>query len=277
MSIKLKTKKIFETLKILVKKPKYLTKGAYAATFDEKKDYVIKKYSLNKGLPTIDLLTLFPNFKESVDPYSYLSQTSDPIDLALLKSFAKKFKKCNYLEIGTWRGESVANIASVADKCVSVSLPDKELMDRGMSESYVKLHRFFSKNLKNINHIQHNSLTFDFSKLNMKFDLIFVDGGHGHEVAKSDTKNAFNLINDKGSIIVWHDCVKLFDKDPNWPVLAGILDGAPKEKRKNIYHISNTLCAAYIPENIKSRFLDFPQKPNKKFKVTIEAHKLKRE
>ena len=49
-----------------------------------KKSYVSQKYGLQKGLPVIDLLDMFPNFSETVVPYSFLEGTSLPIDLAVL-------------------------------------------------------------------------------------------------------------------------------------------------------------------------------------------------
>src|SRR5438552_3056351 len=86
------------------------------------KDRVDRNYDLGLGLNTIDLLDLFPDFEEEVAPYTYLEGGSTAIDLALLKALAKTFQQCCYFEIGAWRGESVANVASVAKECISLSL-----------------------------------------------------------------------------------------------------------------------------------------------------------
>jgi hypothetical protein len=70
---------------------------------------------------------------------------------------------------------------------------------------FEKTHRFFSEGIPNIRYIEHNSRTYDFSKLGERFDLIFVDGDHTCEGVRSDTANVFNLLRDENSVIVWHD------------------------------------------------------------------------
>lgn len=141
------------------------------------KYYVIKKYGFEGGLPSIDMLDILPNFKEEIKPFSFLGGGSSPLELAFLKSLARRYKNCRYLEIGTWRGESIANVSSVAEECVSISLSDKELLELGVNQNHIKNQRFFSKKLPNVKHFEHDSLTFDFKTIG-KFDLIFVDGNH---------------------------------------------------------------------------------------------------
>jgi predicted O-methyltransferase YrrM len=267
----IRIKKSLEILKILVKNPKYLFRGWYSDVLEKaKKEDVIKRYDLPNGIPTIDLLDLVPKFKETVSPYSYLTETSPPMDIAFLKAMARKYKNCQYLEIGAWRGESLANVAEVAKDCVSVSLSDEELRQWGHPEKYIKLQRFYSRGLKNVLHINHNSLTFDYSTLNKKFDMIFVDGDHRYNSVKIDTQNVFKLLKDENSVIIWHDCGP-DTEDIKWSVLAGILDGCPPEKRKNIYRVSNTMCAIYTSKRVKNEILGFPQTPNKNFKIQIVA------
>lgn len=259
---------------MLVRDPRYLVKvldkGLVKVLDEEKKDYVTKKYGYKYGLPTIDLLDLFPNFEETVEPYSFLEGTSGSIDLALLKALARKYNHCRYLEIGTWRGESVANVASIADECVSIDFSDDEMRKRGFSSKIIKIQRFFSRDLKNVTHIGHDSHSFDFSVFSEKFDLIFIDGEHSYEGVKIDTQNAFTLLRNSNSIIVWHDYGWTPER-VSWPVLAGILDGCPEEKRNNLYHVSNTICAIYTNGKFKTRFVTFPQIPNKSFTVKLSV------
>ncbi|MEK6849970.1 MAG: class I SAM-dependent methyltransferase [Nanoarchaeota archaeon] len=270
----IRIKKSLEIFKILLKNPTYLLRGWYSDVLEQaKQEDVIKRYGLTNGLPTVDLIDLVPHFKEIVDPYSYLTETSPPMDIAFLMSLARQYKNCKYLEIGTWRGESLANVSKVAKECVSISLSDEELRKWGHPEKYIKLQRFYSKGLKNVLHINHNSLTFDYSKLNKKFDLIFVDGDHRYTSVKIDTQNVFRLLKDENSVIVWHDC-GADTEGVKWSVLAGILDGCPPEKRKNLYRVSNTMCAIYMTKKIKHEFLTFPQTPNKNFKIKINSRKL---
>ena len=90
---------------------------------------------------------------------------------------------------------------------------------------------------------------------------------------KKDTETAFRLLRDDNSIIVWHD----YALDPEtirWDVMAAILDGTPADKRDHIYHISNTLCAVYLPENLPTKKLVPYEKPDKYFKIDIQSVKL---
>ena len=68
----------------------------------------------------------------------------------------------DYFEIGTWRGESVANIADVVANCITFNLPDEELKQLGFSEDYINMHRFFSKDIKNVQHLFGNSHKYNF-------------------------------------------------------------------------------------------------------------------
>jgi hypothetical protein len=128
--------------------------------------------------------------------------------------------------------------------------------------------------MKDLKTIKHNSQTYDFDQLNKKFDLIFIDGDHSYEGVLTDTINSFKIRKDKSSIIVWHDYGNSPEKVRH-SVLAAILDGVPREFHKNLYHVSNTLCAVYI-ENRKfdTSFTKFPTYPNKVFSIRVSAEKI---
>lgn len=236
------------------------------------KRYVTVKKGFKKGLPTLDLLDILPNFNESIRDYTYMDGTSRVTDIAVLKAIAKQFQNCQYLEIGSFRGESLVNVADVAAECVSISLSDKEMFELGLDEN-VKLQRFFSKDLKNVQHIQHNSLTYDFSQLNKKFDLIFIDGDHSYKAVKKDTENAFKLLKNENSIIVWHDYGRSYNLE-NWNTIAAMIDGAPNDKRNKIYHISNTICSIFTNQKVNTSFIIPTDLPNKTFNVSISAKKI---
>jgi hypothetical protein len=268
-------KLLFPFLRLCFTNTSELLKNIYQFTVvTRSKNLVIRKYNLPKGLPTIDLLELFPNLDETVENYTFLEGTSRITDIVILKLLAKRFEKTRYLEFGTWRGESISNVATVAEECYSVSFSEKEMRDFGFEESAIKVGSFFSKNIPNVKHIAHNSQTYDFSKLEKQFDLVFVDADHKYEGVKIDTASAFKLLKNERSILVWHDIGKGLEELNNWEVLAGILDGAPDdEHRKNIYRISNSLCAIYINEKYKS---SYPEHfvPTKTFSVHLKAQKI---
>jgi predicted O-methyltransferase YrrM len=233
---------------------------------------VVKEHGFGNGLPVVDILDLIPGFEETVEPFGFLDGGSLPIDIALLKGLARQRPNAHYLEIGTWRGESVANVAAVAEHCVTINLPDSEMQRIGLDKEYIELHRHFSQRLPNVTHLQHDSRTLDFNTLNEKFDVIFIDGDHHYESVRSDTANSFKALRNERSVIVWHD----YGHDPasvRWDVLRGILDGTPADKRKNLYRVSNTLCAIYIPYPIKSAPQARHQVPAKHFRIDIKAVK----
>ena len=260
-------------IKALFTKPSVILKALYHGMVPyDRKNHVIRKYGLHNGIKEIDILDLFPDFNETIEPFSHLYGTSLPIDLAILKLFAKRFNECTYIEIGSWRGESLANLSPVCRKCTSISLSDDEMRKIGLSEDVIKMQRFYSKNLSNVEHLTGDSTKFDFSKIG-KFDLIFVDGDHRYEAVKSDTANAWNLRKNEQSIIVWHDYTEQYEHI-NWEVLAGNLDGSPADMHGQIYHISNSLCAVYLPFAIASYDQKYPAYPNKSFSVSISGKKV---
>jgi hypothetical protein len=263
-------KKLIKIIKIIIKNPKVL--GYVYVHDDPTKKYIVKKYGLKNGLITIDFLDILPDFKETITHYTALSHGSMISDYSLLKGLARKFKECRYLEIGTWFGESLVNIASIANECVSISLSDEELQQIGETQEEISVQRMFSKNLSNVKHIKHNSQTFDFSTIG-KFDLIFIDGDHSYEGVKKDTENAFKSLKNENSIIVWHDYSNLTGNTIKWREFSGILDGCPEEKIKNLYHVSNTMCAIYINKKIIGKEIP-SQIPNKTFTIKVSVEKI---
>ena len=235
---------------------------------DSSKRRVIKKFGLKNGLPKIDIANLTNKVEHTINPYTFLEGGSLPTDYLLLKILCEKFDECSYFEIGTWRGESAANVSEIAKEVVTFNLSEQQLRESNCDEQYIKLHGFFSKGNKKIKHIEGDSLKYDFSTLKKKFDVIFIDGDHHIDSVKKDSKTCFSLRKNKKSIIVWHD-YGTSTETTRWEVLEGILEGIPKEEHKNLYAVSNTLCAIYYPYAVKSFFPKYPQTPDKIFSINI--------
>jgi len=234
---------------------------------------VVAEFDIDR-LPTVDILDLVPNLDETIESYSFLSGTSFITDLILLKSMAKKFPDCEYLEIGSWRGESLVNLNAVTEKCTSLTLSAAEMKSFGLSDDFIKVHGIFSDHIKSITKIEHNSHTYDFNQLAKKFDLVFIDGDHSYEGILNDTTKVLPLLKNKSSIIVWHD-YSFNTEDVRYSTLKAILDGIPKNKHKNLYHVSNTLCSIYIEDlNHTTYRTQFPSYPNKKFSLQVTAERL---
>ncbi len=201
------------------------------------------------NLPVISFAGLFGSFSDTLDPFLFLDGGSLPTDLALLKGLAGKFEHCSYFEIGTWRGESVANVSKVATECYTMDLPDEEKRSIGMSEEYISQHAILSKDLPNVVHLKANSLSYDFAGLNRKFDLIFIDGDHHYESVLNDTRKAIAHLMHEKSILVWHDYAYNPEK-VRYEVFAAILEGCGSKMAANLRQVANTLCAVYIPGKI---------------------------
>ncbi len=261
-----KIDKLFKGIKALLQQPSLIN-----LVIDDNKNWrkhVDQKYGLKDGLPVVELETLVPGFSVNIPVFAFLDGGSLPTDIALLMKLSGQFEACSYFEIGTWRGESVVNVAEVAGDCFTLNLSDDEMRSIGQNEDYIALTGFFSKNRKNITHLRGNSYTFDFDRLNRKFDLIFIDGDHHYESVKNDTQKVFESLVHENSVVVWHD----YANNPEtvrFEVLAGILDGLPSHLHQNLYHAGNTLSAVYTKANLKSHPLQNPSRPEHYFEVEI--------
>lgn len=262
-------------LKVLLQNPlAVVMEGIRVRQQEYYRKQTISAYNIEQ-LKTIDLLDLFPNLNEDINTYSFLAGTSLITDLILLKPLARRFENCAYLEIGSWRGESLVNIFDVTSDCTSLTLSKAEMKALNFSDEFIKVHGVFSDHIETITKIEHNSHNYDFNQLNKSFDLIFVDGDHSYEGVLNDSRKVFPLRKNEKSVIVWHD-YGLNTENVRHSTLKGILDGIPKNKHKNLYHISNTMCAAYIEDiNIPTIHTSFPSYPNKRFSLKIVAERLK--
>ena len=232
------------------------------------KPLIAKKSAFSDGFPVIQPADWPGDFNETIDPFAFLDGGSLPTDLALLKKIARRFPDCKYFEIGTWRGESVANVAAVAGTCVTLNLSKNEMKEMGLNQRYIDLHGFYSNKIPNVTHLEGNTLSFDFQSLNQKFDLIFIDGDHHFEMVKNDTQKVFKHLVHEQSIVVWHD----YARNPEtirYEVLAGILEGCPESVHRHLFHVAHTLCAVYIPGMTGGAKLDPPVRPDGKFKMKL--------
>jgi predicted O-methyltransferase YrrM len=233
---------------------------------------VADEFGFPDGLPVMQAETIFGDFTETVEPFAFLDGGSLPTDLALLKKLAGKFPGCSYFEIGTWRGESVANVAAVAKECFTLNLSAEEMLALGLSQDYIDLHGFYSKGLPNVRHLEGNSFSFDFGGLNKKFDLVFIDGDHHFEMVRNDSSSVFNHLVHKDSIVAWHD----YARNPEtvrYEILYGILCGIPSAFHKHLFHIANTLIAVYLPGVTGGKFLKTPVQPAGHFRLDIKFKK----
>jgi predicted O-methyltransferase YrrM len=258
-----KIRKSLRALYLIVRKPYLLN-----LILDENDgwlQHIRNNHPTFNQFPEITLTDLFGPMDETIHPFMFLDGGSLPTDLALLKGLARQNENCTYFEIGTWRGESVANVSPDARECYTMDLPDNEKRSFGMNEDYIGQYAILSKDLPNVIHIKANSLSYDFSALGKKFDLVFIDGDHHYKGVLNDTQKAIAHLVHENSVIVWHDYAYNPERVRN-EVFAAILDGLPPVFRRNVFHVANTMCAVYLPKGIKTS-----GKPVPLFEVNIKS------
>jgi predicted O-methyltransferase YrrM len=227
------------------------------------------RYGLTShGLPAVALTAFLPPSGEIVQPFAFREGGSLPTDLALLRVLARSVAGCRYFEIGTWRGESAANVAQVAESVYTLNLSAAEMQTMGLPARYVEQHGFFSKDLPNVQHLYGNSATFDLAGLGQPFDLIFIDGDHHYEAVRTDTRRVFEHLIHPRTLVVWHDAARQ-PGQPRWEVLAGVLAGLPPDAGGHLVQISNTLCAMYSSEPLLTLPPDPLAEPTSAFSVHI--------
>ncbi|MCX6183343.1 MAG: class I SAM-dependent methyltransferase [Bacteroidetes bacterium] len=265
-----KISKLIKGIAALLKQPYLLNLVLESSEYHQK--IIQKKYpEIAQGLPQISFLDITHKKQISVSPFAFLEGGSLSTDLGLLKILAEKKSNTSYFEIGTWRGESVANVAAVAEKCYTLNLSAEEMQRMGLAQRYIDLHGFYSKNLSNVSHLNGHSHSFDFAPYHKKMDLVFIDGDHHYDSVLKDTQTAFSLLKDDNSIIVWHD----YTNGPEtirWEVFRGIWEATPHDKRKHLYKVANTQCAVYYPFSVPSKIAKYPETPAIEFKVDMTFH-----
>ncbi|MEX2597042.1 MAG: class I SAM-dependent methyltransferase [Salibacteraceae bacterium] len=271
--MKEKLKYYFQIFRAILRKPDSLYRVLDHPMEDSNysRSFLLKEYGIER-LPSVEILDIVSDLNEELGCYSFLPGTSMTIDIALLMALARDRKSCQYLEIGSWRGESLANVAQVAKHCYSITLGGDQLLAAGFSSRQVNLHGFYTKSLTNITEIQADSLSYDFRQLPTKFDLIFIDGDHKTSSIASDTRNAFRMLSGQDSVIVWHDYGWDTERVRH-NTLAGILEGCPSHLRGALYHVGQTKCAIYWPKNVNAYVNERFSSPRLNFKVAIKANK----
>lgn len=208
---------------------------------------------LNKR--TIDLGNfLFTSGKQfSCRDLTFIAGGSGVLDYAFLKMVAQVARVKEYLEVGTYIGESINILTDCCEKLYSVTA-DKD--DTYSMKNFCRRYNIpdYSERLaqnEKIVHYYGDSKKFDFSKHASTVDLYFIDGDHSYMGVYNDTKNIFQHKR-KDAIVIWHD-FKMADNKYRVGIVKAVSD-ALGDEFKNVYVTNNNICGIYIPEN---RFDEF--------------------
>jgi predicted O-methyltransferase YrrM len=230
-----------------------------------------QKYTNFVALPQIEIKDLQEKDPATIESF-LLDGSSLITDLQLLVTIAGRKKVNSYFEIGTWRGESVYNVAKEIDDCTTMNLSEKEMKEMGWSPKYAEQHGILSKKNSKILHLDGNTKNFDFGDLNKKYDLIFIDGDHTYDMVLNDTKKVFQHLMHENSIVVWHDYA-FNPQKIRYEVFQAILDGVGKENHEFLYHPKNTMCAVFMKGKLETTKFDEMEVPEKIFSVSLDTKK----
>ncbi len=264
--MKAKINKFLSFIRIILKNPSLINLITDSRFVAEEK--FRSAYPDLTALPQINIKDL--NNQETDTIESFLLDGSSLItDLQLLTTLASKEEINSYFEIGTWRGESVHNVAKFVKESATMNLSAKEMIELGWNKKYALQHGILSKKNPEILHLEGNTKNYDFKSLNKKYDLIFIDGDHSYEMVLNDTKNVFRNLVHENSIIVWHDYAYSPQKI-RYEVFRAILDGVGKENHSYLYHPQNTMCAIFIKDKLKTSVFDEMKIPEKIYEIKLK-------
>jgi hypothetical protein len=224
------------------------------------------------ALPLIRFGALFGSEPFRLSHYTFAPWSTSPIEHALIQGLARRLKPCHFLEIGSLRGELLANLNGLVESSISLSLAKEDMVKRGYPKAVVDTNLLYENEVKNLSVIYADSREYDFSKLPPPpRNLVFIDGDHAYEIVRHDTRNVLNFCA-RESVIVWHDYSLGDHMTVNWPVFAGILDGLPSTAWNRLYHVNNTACAVLLPESWSVRVHEDPFRPETTFSISISEN-----
>lgn len=211
------------------------------------------EWELNKRTIDLGKFLYSSNAQINCKELTFISGGSGILDYAFLKTVAQVVGAKEYLEIGTYIGESINILTDCCEKLYSVTAGVDE--DFSM-RSFCKRYRIpdYSERLASNEKIMHyygDSKKFDFSKHADTVDLYFIDGDHSYVGVYNDTKNVFDN-KKKDAIVIWHDFRNADNRYRVGTVKA--VSDALGEEFKNVYVTNNNMCGIYIP---KHRFDEF--------------------
>jgi Methyltransferase domain len=87
-----------------------------------------------------------------------------------------------------------------------------------------------------------DSNVFNFAPFQGKVNMVYIDGGHDRRTARSDTRNAFSMLDTaRRGCIAWHDY-----RNPEFPDLTEFLDEVSVERE--LQHVEETMTVFFLHE-----------------------------
>jgi hypothetical protein len=180
----------------------------------------------------------------------WLPGSTPPQDLYAILRILRWLKPRRIFEIGTSAGITTAHMALNSEaEIYTLDLPRELASDLNSYSagdlSLLKPRDQIGKAYQPFNHngqvrqLFGDSRLFEFTPYRGSVDLVFVDGCHVFEGVLADSRNAFDLLANRG-VVLWHDFASLRDVTRAVKQLA---------KQWPIYHIEDTCLAMYLRAN----------------------------
>ena len=186
---------------------------------------------------------LLQQHRLSLKELTFIPGGSGVLDYMFLKQIALISKCKEYMEIGTYIGESINIITDCCEKLYSVTLPKESVKSYFINSKNPDYMERLSNN-KKITHYYMDSKLFDYSKHADTIDLYFIDGDHSYMGVYRDTRNIFR-VKKEDAIVIWHD-FKLGQNEYRAEVISAVYDVLGKDF-ENVYVTDNNMCGIYIP------------------------------
>lgn len=126
----------------------------------------------------------------------------------------------NLFEIGTFDGRTTLNLAlNSPPRCqvYTIDLPpdlearfeiaegERHMIDKLKPGARIDKYRsIYPASMAKIHQLLGDSAAFDYTPYENSCSLLFVDGSHAYDYARSDTRTAMSLVK-SGGVILWHD------------------------------------------------------------------------
>jgi predicted O-methyltransferase YrrM len=187
----------------------------------------------------------FDNFLVNVNPFSdyeadinlYLENKvwgdTVPHTMVLLSSLSKNK---TVFEFGTFRGQTTYNLSKTAIEVYTFDFGDN-ISGEGYPE-YEVGEVYKKNNATNVIQLVGDSMIYDFSELNNKFDIIWLDAGHSYKACKKDFETSLQIMKQDTTTIIAID---------DYPAWAGVKQAVEEiAETKHLYYIPEIALIVYI-------------------------------
>lgn len=141
------------------------------------------------------------------------------IETAIILALAKYVQPKRHFEFGTYLGVTTITIAANLPEVIieTIDLDDRSFqdVDQHPNDQRLSEHRLLSDGQiafvhtpfeERIHRLFGDSNTYDFSPYRGQMQMVHIDGGHDLRTVRSDTENAFEMLDTSClGCVVWHD------------------------------------------------------------------------